>query len=106
MYFVELPDVGQQRLSFLSCGRRICGKIYRCCAAFFVLAGGTHGYFRSQPKHGKRSERGILSEAQYSNVQTQKSGGGCVYADLDNLMLCYIEKREMMYNLHIRALLR
>ena len=30
------------------------------------------------------------------NIQMfrRKSGGGCVYADLDNLMLCYIEKGD------------
>ena len=93
MYFVELPDVGQQRLSFYLAAEEYAAR-YIDVAPLFL-------YWQVEPTviFGRNQNMESEVNVEYCrkhNIQMfrRKSGGGCVYADLDNLMLCYIEKGD------------
>lgn len=89
MYFVELPDIGQQKLSFyLSAEEYVADNVKESPLFFCWQVEPTVIFGRNQNVEAEVNltycrEHGI-------NVFRRKSGGGCVYADLGNVMLCYI----------------
>lgn len=93
MYFVELPDVGQQRLSFYLAAEEYVARHIDVAPLFF--------YWQVEPTVIFGRNQNMESEVNVDYCRKhgiqmfrRKSGGGCVYADLDNLMLCYIEKGD------------
>lgn len=93
MYFLELPDIGQQKLSFYLAAEEYAARELDVDSAFF--------YWQVEPTviFGRNQNMESEVNVEYCrrhniNMFRRKSGGGCVYADLDNLMLCYIAKGD------------
>ncbi len=93
MYFVELPNIGQQKLSFYLAAEEYAARELNAAPLFF--------YWQVEPTviFGRNQNMESEVNVEYCrkhniNLFRRKSGGGCVYADLDNLMLCYIAKGE------------
>jgi len=93
MYFVELPDIGQQKLSFYLAAEEYAARELDADPLFF--------YWQVEPTviFGRNQNMESEVNVEYCrrhniNLFRRKSGGGCVYADLDNLMLYYIAKGE------------
>ena len=89
MYFVELPDIGQQRLSFyLATEEYAARNIDRDPLFFYWQVEPTVIFGRNQCMESEVD----VDYCRQHGIQLfrRKSGGGCVYADLGNLMLCYI----------------
>ena len=93
MYFVELPDIGQQKLSFYLAVEEYAARHIDVMPLFF--------YWQVEPTVIFGRNQNIESEVNVeyckkNNIHLfrRKSGGGCVYADLDNLMLCYIDEGD------------
>lgn len=93
MYFVELPDIGQQKLSFYLAVEEYAARHIDVMPLFF--------YWQVEPTVIIGRNQNIDSEVNVdycksNNIRLfrRKSGGGCVYADLDNLMLCYIDEGD------------
>jgi len=91
MYFVELPDIGQQKLSFYLAVEEYAARYIDVMPLFF--------YWQVEPTviFGRNQNMESEVNVEYckkNNIRLfrRKSGGGCVYADLDNLMLCYIDE--------------
>ncbi len=89
MYFVELPDIGLQRLSFYLATEEYAARNIACDPLFF--------YWQVEPTVIFGRNQNMESEVDVDYCRQhgiqlfrRKSGGGCVYADLGNLMLCYI----------------
>lgn len=89
MYFIELPDIDQQKLSFyLSAEEYLATKTDKSPLFFMWQVKPTVIIGRNQNIDTEVNlpycrDHGI-------DVFRRKSGGGCVYADLGNVMLCYI----------------
>lgn len=93
MYFVELPDIGQQKLSFyLSVEEYLARHIQEDPLFFYWQVEPTVIFGRNQNMESEVN----VEYCRKNGIQLfrRKSGGGCVYADLDNLMLCYIAKGD------------
>lgn len=91
MYFVELPDIGQQKLSFyLSVEEYLARHIQKDPLFFYWQVEPTVIFGRNQNMESEVN----VEYCKNNGIQLfrRKSGGGCVYADLDNLMLCYVAK--------------
>lgn len=108
MRFVELPDIGVQKLSYYLAAEEYVARYVEEDPLFF--------YWQVAPSVICGRNQRIESEVNLEyckqhdiGVFRRKSGGGCVYADMDNLMLCYISKGDdvqLVYSSFIALVLR
>jgi len=91
MNYIALPDIGIRRLSFYLAMEEYVARNLDLEECFFMwqvhptVIFGRNQLMENEVNLKYVREKGI-------EVYRRKSGGGCVYADLSNIMFCYITK--------------